>query len=90
MNLLVEINLWCLNTLLYRVHLQKMRTVRRTMSDNGMTVEQLLALGKANGDLAQQAPPTAAPTSSPSPAEKLTNFMDVRNLRLYVVVSSCN
>lgn len=79
------ISLWCLYTSLYRVHLHKMRTARRTMSDNGMTVEQLLALGKANSDLAQQAPSTAAPTSSPPPAEKLTNFMDVRNLHLYVV-----
>ncbi|XP_062387562.1 napsin-A [Sardina pilchardus] len=61
-----------------RVPLHKMRTARRTMSDNGMTVEQLLALGKANGDLAQQAPPTVAPTSAPTPAEKLTNFMDAQ------------
>ncbi|XP_041943047.1 cathepsin D-like [Alosa sapidissima] len=63
-----------------RVPLHKMRTARRTMSDNGMTVEQLLALGKANSDLAKQSAPatTVAPTSAPTPAEKLTNFMDAQ------------
>ncbi|KAL2100647.1 hypothetical protein ACEWY4_002408 [Coilia grayii] len=62
-----------------RVPLHKMRTARRMMSDNGMTVEQLLALSKANGDLAHKVDPKPpAPTSAPAPAEKLTNFMDAQ------------
>ncbi|XP_044186370.1 napsin-A [Thunnus albacares] len=54
-----------------RVPLHKTRSLRRLMSDNGMSLEQLRALAKT-GD---------APDSSPSPnvpVERLTNFMDAQ------------
>lgn len=54
-----------------RVPLHKTRSLRRLMSDNGMTVEQLRALAKTSG----------APDSAPSPSvpvERLTNFMDAQ------------
>ncbi|KAE8282959.1 Cathepsin D [Larimichthys crocea] len=54
-----------------RVPLHKTRTLRRLMSDNGMSVEELRALASSTG----------APDSSPSPklpVERLTNFMDAQ------------
>ncbi|XP_054891629.1 napsin-A [Poeciliopsis prolifica] len=54
-----------------RVPLYKTRSVRRLMSDNGRTVEELRALAKSVG----------SPDSSPSPklpVERLTNFMDAQ------------
>nr|XP_020506959.1 cathepsin D-like [Labrus bergylta] len=54
-----------------RVPLHKTRSLRRLMSDNGKTVEELLTLAKSNG----------APDSLPSPqvpVERLTNFMDAQ------------
>uniref|UniRef100_UPI003AAA61B0 cathepsin D-like n=1 Tax=Centroberyx gerrardi TaxID=166262 RepID=UPI003AAA61B0 len=57
-----------------RVPLHKTRSVRRLMSDNGMTLEQLRAFAKTSG-----APDTAPPTPSPKvPVERLTNFMDAQ------------
>ncbi|XP_008413834.1 napsin-A [Poecilia reticulata] len=54
-----------------RVPLYKTRSLRRLMSDNGRTVEELRALAKSVG----------SPDSSPSPklpVERLTNFMDAQ------------
>lgn len=54
-----------------RVPLLKTRSVRRLMSDNGMSLEQLRTLAKTSG----------APDSAPSPnlpVERLTNFMDAQ------------
>ena len=54
----------------FRVPLHKTRSMRRLMSDNGMSLEELRALAKSKG----------AVDSSPSPklpVERLTNFMDV-------------
>nr|XP_046270315.1 napsin-A [Scatophagus argus] len=54
-----------------RVSLYKTRTLRRLMSDNGKTVEELLDLASSAG----------APVSHPSPklpVERLTNFMDAQ------------
>lgn len=54
----------------FRVPLHKTRSMRRLMSDDGMSLEELRALAKSNGAL----------DSSPSPklpVERLTNFMDV-------------
>ncbi|KAG8007162.1 Cathepsin D [Nibea albiflora] len=54
-----------------RVPLHKTRTLRRLMSDNGMSLEELRALATSTG----------APDSSPSPklpVERLTNFMDAQ------------
>uniref|UniRef100_A0A671WJB7 Cathepsin D-like n=1 Tax=Sparus aurata TaxID=8175 RepID=A0A671WJB7_SPAAU len=54
-----------------RVPLHKTRSMRRLMSDNGMSLEELRALAKSNGAL----------DSSPSPklpVERLTNFMDAQ------------
>ncbi|XP_023251561.1 cathepsin D-like [Seriola lalandi dorsalis] len=54
-----------------RVPLHKTRSLRRLMSDSGMSVEEIRALAKSSG----------APDSSPSPTlpvERLTNFMDAQ------------
>uniref|UniRef100_A0A3B5MK43 Peptidase A1 domain-containing protein n=1 Tax=Xiphophorus couchianus TaxID=32473 RepID=A0A3B5MK43_9TELE len=54
-----------------RVPLYKTRSLRRLMSDNGRTVEELRALARSVG----------SPDSSPSPrlpVERLTNFMDAQ------------
>ncbi|XP_045887558.1 cathepsin D-like [Micropterus dolomieu] len=54
-----------------RVPLHKTRSLRRLMSDNGLSLEELRALAKSTG----------APDSSPSPnlpVERLTNFMDAQ------------
>ncbi|KAM9345798.1 napsin-A [Symphorus nematophorus] len=54
-----------------RVPLHKTRSLRRLMSDNGMSIEELKALARSTG----------APDSSPSPkvpVERLTNFMDAQ------------
>lgn len=54
-----------------RVPLHKTRSLRRLMSDNGMSLEQLRALAKTSG----------AADSSPSPkvpVERLTNFLDAQ------------
>ncbi|KAM9843263.1 napsin-A [Aulostomus maculatus] len=54
-----------------RVPLHKTRSLRRLLSDNGMSLEQIRALAKSSG----------APDSAPSPrvpVERLTNFMDAQ------------
>lgn len=54
-----------------RVPLHKTRSLRRLMSDNGMSLEELRAFAKSSG----------APDSSPAPSlpvERLTNFMDAQ------------
>ncbi|XP_078125229.1 napsin-A [Sander vitreus] len=56
---------------IFRVPLHKTRSLRRLMSDNGMSLEELQALARSTG----------APDSSPSPkvpVERLTNFMDAQ------------
>ncbi|KAM9783932.1 napsin-A isoform 2-T2 [Syngnathus typhle] len=56
---------------LIRVPLQKTRSIRRIISDNGMSLDQIRALAKSSG----------SPDSAPSPelpVERLTNFMDVK------------
>ncbi|KAI3360082.1 hypothetical protein L3Q82_014401 [Scortum barcoo] len=56
---------------IFRVPLHKTRSLRRLMSDNGLSVEELRALAKS----------AAAPDSAPSPklpVERLTNFMDAQ------------
>ncbi|XP_040918639.1 napsin-A [Toxotes jaculatrix] len=55
-----------------RVPLHKTRSLRRTMSDSGMSLEELRAFAQRTG---------AADSSSPSPklpVERLTNFMDAQ------------
>ncbi|XP_041812236.1 napsin-A [Chelmon rostratus] len=54
-----------------RVPLHKTRSLRRLMSDNGRSLEELRALARSTG----------APDSAPSPklpVERLTNFMDAQ------------
>ncbi|XP_030591526.1 napsin-A [Archocentrus centrarchus] len=54
-----------------RIPLYKTRSLRRLMSDNGMSVDELRALAKSTG----------SPDSSPSPqlpVERLTNFLDAQ------------
>lgn len=54
-----------------RIPLYKTRSLRRLMSDNGLSVDELRALAKSTG----------SPDSSPSPqlpVERLTNFMDAQ------------
>ncbi|XP_042361056.1 napsin-A [Plectropomus leopardus] len=56
---------------IFRVPLHKTRSLRRLMSDNGLSLEELRALARSTG----------APDSSPSPkvpVERLTNFMDAQ------------
>lgn len=56
-------------TAILRVPLYKTRSLRRLMSDNGMSVDELRALAKSTG----------SPDSAPSPqlpVERLTNFLD--------------
>nr|XP_019964302.1 PREDICTED: cathepsin D-like [Paralichthys olivaceus] len=56
---------------IFRVPLKKTRSLRRLMSDNGMSLQELQALGLSTG----------APDGSPSPklpVERLTNFMDAQ------------
>lgn len=54
-----------------RVPLHKTRSLRRLMSDNGMSVEELRALARSTGAL-------DGPPSSKVPVEKLTNFLDAQ------------
>lgn len=57
-----------------RVPLYKTRSLRRLISDNGKSVEELLSLAAASSGS------SGAPQSFPSdqlPIERLTNFMDV-------------
>ncbi|XP_068574335.1 napsin-A [Cebidichthys violaceus] len=56
---------------IFRVPLHKTRSLRRLMSDNGMSVEELRASARSTG-----APDTS--TSPAVPAERLTNFMDAQ------------
>uniref|UniRef100_A0A4W6D6J0 Peptidase A1 domain-containing protein n=1 Tax=Lates calcarifer TaxID=8187 RepID=A0A4W6D6J0_LATCA len=53
-----------------RVPLYKTRSLRRLMSDNGMSLEQLRALAKSSGEADGYPSPKL-------PVERLTNFMDV-------------
>ncbi|XP_037331905.1 napsin-A [Pungitius pungitius] len=56
---------------IFRVPLYKTRSLRRVMSDNGMSLEELRALASSS----------SAPDGSPSldvPVERLTNFMDAQ------------
>ncbi|XP_054462784.1 napsin-A [Anoplopoma fimbria] len=56
---------------IFRVPLHKTRSIRRLMSDNGMSLEELRALARSS----------AATDGSPSsklPIERLTNFMDAQ------------
>ncbi|KAL6103270.1 napsa [Pungitius sinensis] len=56
---------------IFRVPLHKTRSLRRVMSDNGMSLEELRALASSS----------SAPDGSPSldvPVERLTNFMDAQ------------
>uniref|UniRef100_A0A3Q3VLB3 Peptidase A1 domain-containing protein n=1 Tax=Mola mola TaxID=94237 RepID=A0A3Q3VLB3_MOLML len=54
-----------------RVPLHKTRTLRRLISDNGLSVEELRAYGRSSG-LADSSPPPDLPV------ERLTNFMDAQ------------
>ncbi|XP_028267251.1 napsin-A [Parambassis ranga] len=54
-----------------RVPLYKSRSLRRLMSDNGMSVDQLRALAETSGATEHAPSPTA-------PVERLTNFMDAQ------------
>uniref|UniRef100_A0A665T514 Cathepsin D-like n=1 Tax=Echeneis naucrates TaxID=173247 RepID=A0A665T514_ECHNA len=58
------------------VPLHKTRSLRRLMSDNGMTLKELRELAVSSG-----APDSGPPVSGPSsglPVERLTNFMDAQ------------
>ncbi|XP_062334315.1 napsin-A [Osmerus eperlanus] len=77
-----------------RIPLHKTRTVRRLMSDNGMSLEELQAMGKSIRTQSQNlhtlpattaapttTPKTTPPTTTPAPqlpVERLTNFMDAQ------------
>ncbi|XP_018523219.1 LOW QUALITY PROTEIN: napsin-A [Lates calcarifer] len=54
-----------------RVPLYKTRSLRRLMSDNGMSLEQLRALAKSSGEADGYPSPKL-------PVERLTNFMDAQ------------
>uniref|UniRef100_A0A8C7XLS2 Peptidase A1 domain-containing protein n=1 Tax=Oryzias sinensis TaxID=183150 RepID=A0A8C7XLS2_9TELE len=56
---------------LIRVPLHKTRSLRRLMSDNGMSLDDLRALGMRVGSLDSSASPEL-------PVERLTNFMDAQ------------
>ncbi|KAM3598542.1 uncharacterized protein V6R79_019223 [Siganus canaliculatus] len=56
---------------IFRVPLHKTRSLRRLMSDNGMSVEALRALAMSSGDQDDSPSPTL-------PVERLTNFMDAQ------------
>uniref|UniRef100_A0A4W5LWI0 Peptidase A1 domain-containing protein n=1 Tax=Hucho hucho TaxID=62062 RepID=A0A4W5LWI0_9TELE len=59
-----------------RIPLHKTRSMRRLMSDNGMSFEQLQDMAKTVGGAGTNVPLT---TQSPKvPVEKLTNFMDAQ------------
>ncbi|XP_076866633.1 napsin-A [Brachyhypopomus gauderio] len=72
-----------------RIPLHKMRTLRRTLADNGLSVDELKSMAENAGDLSWDVnygtkvttvpPTTTAPRpTQPSPVEKLTNFMDAQ------------
>lgn len=63
-------NQFIIRFLICRVPLHKTRSLRRVMSDNGMSLEELRALASS------YAPPDGSP-SPDVPVERLTNFMDV-------------
>lgn len=70
-----------------RIPLFKTRSLRRLMSDNGMTLEQLKSMAKAAGEQPDNTalPATTLPPTTPSPklpVERLTNFMDVSGYSL--------
>uniref|UniRef100_A0A4W4HK05 Peptidase A1 domain-containing protein n=1 Tax=Electrophorus electricus TaxID=8005 RepID=A0A4W4HK05_ELEEL len=57
----------------FRIPLHKMRTVRRTLADKGLTIDELKSMTTTG------APTTRIPiTTPPPPVEKLTNFMDAQ------------
>ncbi|KAK1785689.1 hypothetical protein P4O66_019027 [Electrophorus voltai] len=73
----------------FRIPLHKMRTVRRTLADKGLTIDELKSMAENFGDLPWKgnynsktttgAPTTRIPiTTPPPPVEKLTNFMDAQ------------
>lgn len=55
----------------YRVPLHKTRTVRRQLSDSGLSLDEVRALATSTGAV-------DSPDSLSLPVERLTNFMDVR------------
>ncbi|XP_056143260.1 napsin-A [Lampris incognitus] len=59
-----------------RVPLHKTRTVRRLMSDNGMSLEQLKAFAKTSR--AEYGAAASLTPSPQAPVEKLSNFMDAQ------------
>lgn len=68
-----------------RIPLHKTRSLRRLMSDNGMTLEELREMGKSVGARPPALYPSTTPallgttTASPKvPVERLTNFMDAQ------------
>ncbi|XP_041718625.1 cathepsin D-like [Coregonus clupeaformis] len=63
-----------------RIPLHKTRSMRRLMSDNGMSFEQLQDMAKTVGVAGAVTPPSVpATTQSPKvPVERLTNFMDAQ------------
>lgn len=61
---------------LYRVPLHKTRTVRRLLSDSGLSLKELQALGIRTGAVDSAESPKL-------PVERLTNFMDVRTVTQY-------
>lgn len=66
-----------------RIPLHKMRTVRRMLSENGRTIDEIKSMArektsKVQFSLLSTTTPSPSPTKLPPPIEKLTNFMDVR------------
>ncbi|CAB1341508.1 unnamed protein product [Coregonus sp. 'balchen'] len=63
-----------------RIPLHKTRSMRRLMSDNGMSFEQLQDMAKTVGVAGAVTPPSVpATTQRPKvPVERLTNFMDAQ------------
>lgn len=64
-----------ITTAIIRIPLHKMRTVRRLMNDNGMTIEQLRDLASAT---ASRPDDTDTALLDKLPVERLTNFLDAQ------------
>lgn len=66
-----------------RIPLHKMRTVRRMLSENGRTIDEIKSMAREKTSnvqfsLLSTTTPSPSPTKLPPPIEKLTNFMDAQ------------
>ncbi len=74
-----------------RIPLHKMRTVRRMLAENGRTIEEIKSMAREKTSKVTFSFPSTtthspSPTKLPPPIEKLTNFMDVRNVSVFICI----